>query len=138
VADTFAAILPFAAEAAASPGERRALGQLLYHTGRWIYLIDAYDDLEQDKRTGDFNPLLMRFHASETGLSEEDRAWLETTLSHSVNLATSAYNLLPQGAWRGILENIIYLGLPVATDSVLRGRFRRRWGRWERRDGRRE
>ncbi len=27
------------------------------HTGMWIYLIDAYDDLEKDEKQGRFNPL---------------------------------------------------------------------------------
>jgi len=134
VADAFAEILSYGARGVTGADRQRALTQLLYHTGRWIYLIDAYDDLEQDRQSGNFNPLTTRFQVGEDGLCGPDRDWLKTTLHHSANLITSAYNLLPEGAWRGILENMIYLGFPAVTESVLQGQFRRRWGRWERKE----
>ena len=133
VADSFAQILPFAAEHIADEGDRRVLEELLYHVGRWIYLIDAYDDLEGDKQSGDFNPLRTRFAPENGELSEEDKAWIETTLIHSANRVAAAYNLLTPWEWRGILENIIYLGFPAVTKSVLEGRFQQKWGRWKNR-----
>ena len=134
VADAFAAILPHAAEQVKDEAERRIFAELLYHTGRWIYLIDAYDDLEKDRQSGNYNPLAARFQMANEILRDEDKAWLETTLAHSANLIVSAYNILPPGKWSGILENIIYLGFPAVTESVFTGRFRRRWGRWERKE----
>ncbi|MEI3141456.1 MAG: DUF5685 family protein [Lawsonibacter sp.] len=35
--------------------------QLLYHLGRWIYLIDARDDLAEDLADGRYNPVAARF-----------------------------------------------------------------------------
>ena len=32
-----------------------------YHLGKWIYLIDAVDDIEENLKTGSYNPLLYRF-----------------------------------------------------------------------------
>ena len=134
VADAFAGILSYGASGVAQEDSARVLMQLLYHTGRWIYLIDAYDDFAQDRQSGNYNPLAARFQTGEGGLTDTDRDWIQTTLHHSTNLITSAYNLLPTGAWRGILENMIYLGFPAVTERVLQGQFRRRWGRWERKD----
>ena len=133
VADAFAQILPFAAEHAKDELERRTLEELLYHVGRWIYLIDAYDDLEADKQSGNFNPLLTRFAPADGILNDEDKGWILTTLSHSANRIAAAYNLLDEGAWSGVLENIIYLGFPAVTKSVLAGRFQQKWGRWRER-----
>jgi len=127
VADAFARILPYALAHVTDETKRRAGEELLYHTGRWIYLIDAFDDLEQDKRSGNFNPLLTRFAPEEGVLSERDTDWIKTSLHHSANRAAAAYNLLEAGPWRGILENIIYLGLPGVTNSVLDGKFKKRW-----------
>jgi len=134
VADAFARILPHAAEGVDDTEKQRIFVELLYHTGRWIYLIDAYDDLGADRRAGRYNPLAERFGCVEGALSDEDRAWMETTLTHSANLIASAYNLLPHDQWSGILENIIYLGFPGVTERVFAGCFRRRWGRWERKE----
>ncbi|MCL2563303.1 MAG: DUF5685 family protein [Oscillospiraceae bacterium] len=134
VADAFAQILPHAAEGVTNETERRIFAELLYHIGRWIYIIDAYDDLEQDKQTGNYNSLAARFNTTDGKLPDEDKDWLQTTLTHSANRTASAYNLLPSGLWSPILENIIYLSIPSVTESVFNGRFRRRLGRWERKE----
>ena len=48
VADTFALLLRDMA-ALSPPGiKRRVLEEMLYHLGRWIYLVDALDDLKED------------------------------------------------------------------------------------------
>ena len=49
-ADAFARILASAAAAdpVGSP-MARMLGELLYHLGRWVYLMDAWDDLDVDR-----------------------------------------------------------------------------------------
>ena len=138
VADAFAQILPHAAAHVEDVGERRILTELLYQVGRWIYLIDAYDDLEADKQSGNFNPLLTRFAPPDGVLSKADQDWIKTTLTHSANRIAAAYNLLDEGAWSGVLENIIYLGFPAVTNSVLDGRFQRKWGRWSNKRGRKE
>ena len=134
VANAFSAILPAAADCVSDETEQRVFEELLYHTGRWIYLIDAYDDLERDEQSGNYNPLAVRFEVHDGKLADADRDWLKTTLTHSVNRIVSAYNLLPTGPWSPVLENIIYLGFPAVTEGVFTGRFRRRWGRWERKD----
>ena len=47
-ADTFAQLLAAAADGVGDPVRRRVLEQMLYHLGRWIYLVDAADDLKDD------------------------------------------------------------------------------------------
>ena len=51
--------------------KRRVLEQLLYHLGRWIYLVDAADDLPEDFASGSYNPLLRRFGLEEGELTGE-------------------------------------------------------------------
>lgn len=121
VADAFAGILSSAAGVypADSP-MRRMLGELLYHLGRWIYLMDAWDDLEEDQKAGRYNPLDARF----LGYAKEERTYLETTAAHSARMAAAAANLMELGSWTPIVENILYLGLPAVQGAVLDGRWR--------------
>ncbi|HIW93266.1 MAG TPA: hypothetical protein H9868_01865 [Candidatus Flavonifractor merdipullorum] len=121
-ADAFARLLAGAAPEGKDEGEKRARYQLLYHLGRWIYLVDAWDDLEEDGRTGSYNPIALRFSGDEA----ERQDALALTLRHSRNLACSASQLLELGQWRGIVENILYLGLPAAEGLVLRGQWKKR------------
>ena len=128
-ADAFARILRAAAPEGEDEGRNRALGQLLYHVGRWIYLLDAWDDREKDEKNGDYNPVNRRFPVC--GAAE--REYLRTTLRHSRNLAGSALALLEQGRWTPILENIVYLGMPAAEEMVFAGTWR--GGKRQRRRG---
>lgn len=119
-ADTFAKILSAAALRSDNPGRDRALEQLLYHVGRWIYLVDAWDDLEEDRQRGGYNPISARF----PGQEKEKMEYLRTTLRHSLNLARSAGALLELGYWQGTVENVLYLGLPAVEELVFTGRWK--------------
>ena len=114
-ADTFARLLRAAAPETGDPMKDKPVKLLLYHLGRWIYLIDARDDLEEDRIKGDYNPLLLRF-----GEKCDDTA-LNTTLEHSLNLARSSLNILALGCRRDIIENILCLGLPAIQRAVFDG-----------------
>lgn len=119
VADAFASILRGAAPV---EGERaqRVVGQLLYHVGRWIYLVDAWDDWEADRKNGCYNPLVARFE----GRVEEAREDIAITMTHSLNLAISAANLMDFGGRTGAIENILHLGLPTVQQAVLSGQWK--------------
>ena len=112
-ADTFARILQAAAPAEGEQG--RILGQLLYHLGRWIYLADARDDLEEDVRLGRYNPVAARY-----GGAGDDEA-LRLTMDHSLELMGAAFQLGNFGCRTPVLENIIYLGLPLVQRAVFDG-----------------
>ena len=116
-ADSFAKILGAAAPKSGEESRDRVLSQLLYHVGRWIYLTDAWDDLKDDRKQGNYNPLEMRF----SGKPEEHLEEFKTTVTHSLHLAISAYQLIDFGAFGAVIENILYLGLPTVQEAVLNG-----------------
>lgn len=122
-ADKFAAILRAIGQE--QPGDAgRILGELLYHLGRIIYLLDAVDDLPEDVRTGSYNPLCRRFSLADWKLSPEDEKTLRAGLQLSHNALAGAYALLEENEYAGILSNIIYLGLPAATQAVFDGTWK--------------
>jgi len=119
-ADAFSHILA-AVATDEMPGERRRpLLELLYHLGRWIYIIDACDDIKDDVAAKRYNPVASRFAASGGKLDEADIERLKTTLDHSNNLIGSAFELLPEGHWSEIIRNVIYLGMPEICKNVLK------------------
>jgi len=124
MADRFASVLSAAANESISEKIRRPMRELLYHTGRWIYIIDARDDYEDDLKSGSYNPILVIYEPEEDGkFPKEAEQRLKTTLIHSNNLITSAYELLPKNPWSQIVENIIYLGMPDACNRVFSGKW---------------
>ena len=132
VADTFARLLSGAAEEVSDPVRRRVLEQMLYHLGRWIYLTDAADDLEKDRRSGNYNPLSLRFSLQEGKLTEESRQELAATMDRSVEQMAAAFELADFGQWTEIVQSIVYEGLYAVGNAVLSGTFRKRSKREER------
>jgi hypothetical protein len=87
--------------------ETRRLG---YHLGRFIYIADAVDDLEQDRKSGAYNPLLLR---------EIPKESLETSLSLDLAQMGDCIGKLSLIYHKNIIENVVYLGLNAVKDEVL-------------------
>jgi len=119
VADCFARLLQSAAMVIADENRRRVVGQMLYHVGRWIYLIDAWDDMPRDKKSGSYNPMFLRF-GDET---ESQREYVQTTLLHSRSMAAAAYELSDFGVDAPLIENILSYGMETVERLV----FERKW-----------
>lgn len=130
-ADCFARLLQGAAPLTGTEQIDRPRQQLLYHLGRWIYLIDAVDDLPTDKKTGSYNPVAERFPT----WSEADQAYLRRNMDHSLDLAGAAFQLLPVDTWSTVIENILYSGLPTVEELVFSGKWREYQTKRRRNDG---
>ncbi len=114
-AHAFADILAAAGECVEDEVRQRTMEQLLYHLGRWIYLVDAWDDLDEDQKKGRYNPLDARFD----GQAKQKREYVETTITHSARLVSAAANLMEFGRWDPIVRNVIESGLPAVQRTVL-------------------
>lgn len=92
-----------------------------FETGRFIYILDALDDLEKDVRKGRYNPIALVYGDT---LGDEDKAGLKDALLCTLCDLESAFDLLDGKddlTRREILNNILYLGMPRAIDGVLSG-----------------
>ena len=120
-ADQFAVLTDALAESETDKARRRTLEQLLYHTGRFIYILDATDDIEEDVRNGRYNPAAGRFNVTDGVLDDLSKKAIEITMRHSINMIGTAYELLPENVWSPVTRNIIYLGMPEVLRRVLDG-----------------
>ncbi len=123
VADTFAQLLQGISQEVTDPIKARVLSQMLYHLGRWIYLVDAIDDLADDVRTGSYNPLRYRFALTDSALPQEAKRELILSLDHSIRLMATAFELWDFGDWNGIIRSVVYEGLFCVGKAVLEGTF---------------
>lgn len=92
--------------------QRETLSWLGYHLGRWIYLMDAWEDRADNEKSKAYNPFLI------SGAQEDRAAFL---LYASLNEMEKAYDLLDIQANRGLLDNIIYQGCRLRTRQILEG-----------------
>ena len=104
-------------------GQRRVLDRLGYLMGRYVYLIDALDDLEEDLERGGYNPF-----AAREGLTAPDpqriaaiREDARGSLYLTIGEIGHTYNLLETKRFGPILENILFLGLKAGVDRLVDG-----------------
>ncbi|MBR2724229.1 MAG: hypothetical protein IKB72_02170 [Ruminococcus sp.] len=95
---------------------RPAFEQFGYHLGKWIYLMDAACDIDEDIKHKSFNPIYNKLGASRS----ESAEFADALLSHSVYLLTSAYALIDKKRFADILDNIVLLGLTKKQKELLR------------------
>lgn len=123
-ADCFANILSelFTPSFIRETDTRRTLSWLGYNLGRWIYIIDAYHDMEKDQRKKTYNPFLLS-HTDETidAFKQSLKQDLEITLTYTLSNIASAYELLTVYKNDAVLRNILYLGLKKKQDNILKG-----------------
>jgi len=91
-------------------GSMPELRELGYHLGRFIYIIDAADDIEKDRKSGAYNPLLLK---------PETKDNLKTALTLDLARIGEIAGKLPLKYHKPIIDNIIYLGLRAKVDEVL-------------------
>ncbi len=93
------------------------LNVLCMALGRWLYIIDAYDDMAKDKKEGAFNPFNLSPYAGAdpVKLNAEVREKLYGYISE----IRSAYDRMKILYSEGPLSNVIYLGLRQRTEEVL-------------------
>ena len=122
-ADTFAILLRGAAQSVGEPVRRRVLEQIFYHLGRWVYLVDAADDLKKDAASGNYNPVALRYGLLEGVWTEESRTGFAATLDHSIHMMATAFELWDFGVWTPVLKSTLYTGLFRVGKAVLDGTF---------------
>lgn len=93
--------------------QKRVLYEFGYHIGRWIYLVDAADDIEKDIKSNGFNPFVNK----KTG-EVKSSDFIKAVLNQSLARAYDAYNLLNFTDFKGILDNMMLLGFPASQNRV--------------------
>jgi hypothetical protein len=118
-------ISAFAVRLSENENDRMILRHFGYYLGRWIYMIDALDDLDRDLKDGSFNPLVLKFGLTpadaenRTDLWEDARCCGNDSLNMSISEAVKYYELLELGDFKPITDNIMYLGISEAQRIAL-------------------
>lgn len=93
---------------------KRILGHMGYLLGRFIYMLDAYEDVDKDKKKQCYNPYSVS-NAKPTAES------FISSMTFTLSTLANDYELLHIKCNKSILDNIIYLGLPNTLNRVAHG-----------------
>lgn len=97
--------------------DRRVLTRVGYLVGRYVYLIDALDDLDQDIADGNYNVFAKKVTPDNN--TEQVRWYGREVLNLTVGQIAESYELLTLERYKSILDNIIYLGLHDSLNRVI-------------------
>jgi hypothetical protein len=107
------------------------LSHLAYNLGRFIYIIDAYDDIDKDLKNGNYNPILSRFgHGLKRGnkadftaesVKKEVGEWICFNLTFTLSEMDRAFDRLEFRKNRGIIENVMKIGLYKELERIMKG-----------------
>lgn len=98
--------------------DRRCMYELGYRVGRWIYIADALDDIEKDRRNGSYNPFIL---SGEDTSSQSFKENIEMALKLELSESEKAFDLLEisdVGIFN-IIQNILYIGMPEVIHNIL-------------------
>ncbi len=98
------------------PDNNRCLFELGKHIGRWIYIIDAFDDLESDIKKGSYNPFAVLSDYKSELFPERILDALKLEL-RDAGLALELLKFNDQNLYH-IVKNVIYFGLPKEADRI--------------------
>lgn len=90
---------------------RRALAWFGYNLGRWIYILDAYNDYEQDLKTGAYNPFI-----AAGGLDAEA---VDMSLTLTLSNIASAFELIDFKRNGDLIGKMVYISLRQKQNSIL-------------------
>ncbi|MFI3326390.1 MAG: DUF5685 family protein [Clostridia bacterium] len=97
------------------------LEQFGYFLGRWVYIMDASDDLKDDMKNGSFNPLISYMKKSGIDINDSKKVEEECNqiLNYNVSMIVPAFNLLKEGIYTNIIDNVVTKGFPQIQKEIL-------------------
>lgn len=100
-------------------GEKERIARVVGRAvGKWVYLIDALDDREEDLRLGRYNPIVLVYGGDRTAGQEAITLALDACLCE----AEAALDLVnfPDGDLRALTENVLRFGMPNEYKKLMK------------------
>ena len=118
-AEAFAKILEclFTPDFITDEKERRKLAWLGYNLGRWIYMIDAVNDIESDLKTGSYNPFIKMGYSDIKTCAKD----MELSLTLTLDGIATSFELINFEQNKELIAKIIYISLKEKQQSILNG-----------------
>jgi hypothetical protein len=117
--DCFGAMLRDLVALVVSEADEHALS-LAYNTGKYVYIMDAADDVGEDIRSGNYNPFVASFGTAKTRdeFFAEHGKDVDFCITSTVNRVIGAFNARKFNQSYSLIKNIVYYGMRKRADEV--------------------
>lgn len=99
-----------------------SIHKFMFYIGKYIYICDAIDDIEQDYLKKRYNTLLKNYEfESKSKFLEEKTDYLEKIMLSIYNNIVDAYDDIKIHTGEGVITNIVWYGILKKIKILLRG-----------------
>ncbi len=121
-ADCFAAMMRDAGREILEEKFTESTGEFLYNLGRWVYLADALDDIDEDFKKKNYNPYLKAHNnfINRRQFIKDNFAEVSAPLYGSVNRMAELLQGFNLTKSRNLLRNIVIYGIRNKTEQLLK------------------
>ncbi|MBE6718330.1 MAG: hypothetical protein E7574_03625 [Ruminococcaceae bacterium] len=119
-AENFGSILAEALSIGFEGDIKRTTYEIGRNIGKWIYIIDALDDIDSDEKNQNYNPFIAVFGSAEEAKKHGDM--IKTALLNTLSASDRALAILnnTDAGVSNILTNIIRLGNVDTVEKILK------------------
>ena len=120
VSDPFANIMKGIAKELFKEKYDDSIGDMMYALGKWVYIVDAIDDIDEDYKDKKFNLFLVDYDYIDKKtflLKKHDD--LEFILMNCYKTIVDNFNKLSVKKYEGVLTNILWYGIKAKTEEML-------------------
>ncbi len=90
-----------------------------YGIGKWVYLLDALDDIEKDIKSGSYNVFVNKYGLRAGDTAKDIGEAVTGTVNMCGGFFAEAYEKIENKSMTSIMENIIYDGMYKTFDNIL-------------------
>ena len=97
------------------------LSELSYNLGKWIYLIDALDDFDKDKKKKNYNVFINAYPGvkNQEQLLKENKQELIFIFGSVLNKIGELTSKLNYKFNHDLIDNVLYRGLSAQTKRIM-------------------
>ncbi len=120
-ADAFSTMMQLIVCEIVNDNDNIHLNSLAYNLGKWVYLIDALDDFEEDVKKGNYNVFANAFNDSKTKchLIENHGLELQTIFAQILSDIAENGQALDYKFNHDLTDNIMFRGLNSQTKNIM-------------------
>ena len=98
------------------PNAAKIAREIGFRVGRFIYAVDAADDMDEDIQKKNYNPFLLLYGDRING---EQKHYIEMAMQYDLSAASAALDLSEENDLTPIIRNILHLGMPASAKKAL-------------------
>jgi len=123
IADPFGIMMQSIVKGLLNDKYTEEIGQFSYYLGKWIYLIDAIDDFDKDKKKNNFNVFINLFADAKDKceLMALHGDFIKDVFNQTLYLISQSASAIKYNFNHDLIDNIVYLGLKKETHRITEG-----------------